>query len=35
VKVLRFVNRETGAEHAGTQTQEVLRAQIDALILHV
>jgi len=30
-EVLRFVNRETGTEHAGTQTQEVLWAQIDAL----
>lgn len=30
-EVLRFVNREAGAEHPGTQTQEVLRAEIDAL----
>ncbi len=30
-EVLRFVNREAGTEHAGTQTQEVLRAQIDVL----
>jgi hypothetical protein len=30
-EVLRFVNRELGSEHDGTQTQEVLRAQIDAL----
>jgi len=30
-EVLRFVNRETGTEHPGTQTQEVLRAQIDVL----
>src|SRR5271167_1731359 len=29
VEVLRFVNREPGAEHPGTQTQEVLRALID------
>jgi hypothetical protein len=28
---LVFVNREAGTEHAGTQTQEVLRAQIDML----
>ena len=28
---LIFVNREPGTEHAGTQTQEVLRAAIDAL----
>jgi hypothetical protein len=27
--ILRFVNREEGHEHAGTQTQEVLRALID------
>ena len=27
---LRFVNREPGTEHGGTQTQEVLRAMIDA-----
>src|SRR5271169_7108083 len=27
--VLTFVNREPGAEHPGTQTQEVLRALID------
>lgn len=27
--VLTFVNREPGAEHEGTQTQEVLRALID------
>jgi hypothetical protein len=27
--ILRFVNRETGNEHPGTQTQEVLRALID------
>lgn len=26
---LLFVNRETGTEHAGTQTQEVIRALID------
>lgn len=26
---LTFVNRETGTEHGGTQTQEVLRALID------
>ncbi len=30
-EILRFVNREAGTEHEGTQTQEVLRAQIDAL----
>jgi hypothetical protein len=29
VETLRFVNREAGAEHPGTQTQEVLRALID------
>jgi hypothetical protein len=29
--VLSFVNREAGTEHPGTQTQEVLRAEIDAL----
>jgi hypothetical protein len=29
--VLRFVNREAGTEHDGTQTQEVLRAIIDSL----
>ena len=29
--VLRFVNREAGTEHPGTQTQEVLRAEIDVL----
>lgn len=28
---LVFVNREPGTEHAGTQTQEVLRTAIDAL----
>lgn len=28
-EVLRFVNREPGHEHSGTQTQEVLRALID------
>lgn len=28
---LVFVNREPGTEHPGTQTQEVLRAAIDAL----
>lgn len=28
---LCFVNRETSSKHTGTQTQEVLRAQIDAL----
>ena len=28
-ETLRFVNREPGTEHAGTQTQEVLRALID------
>jgi hypothetical protein len=28
-ETLRFVNRETGTEHPGTQTQEVLRAIID------
>lgn len=27
--VLKFVNREKGSEHPGTQTQEVLRALID------
>jgi len=27
--ILRFVNREAGTEHPGTQTQEVLRALID------
>lgn len=27
--ILRFVNREPGTEHSGTQTQEVLRALID------
>lgn len=26
---LRFVNREQGTEHCGTQTQEVIRALID------
>jgi hypothetical protein len=30
-QVLKFVNRETGTEHEGTQTQEVLRAEIDML----
>ncbi len=29
--LLVFVNRERGTEHPGTQTQEVLRAQIDVL----
>src|SRR5271167_3030792 len=29
VEVLRFVNREPGSEHPGTQTQEVLRSLID------
>jgi hypothetical protein len=29
VETLRFVNREAGTEHPGTQTQEVLRALID------
>lgn len=29
--VIRFVNREAGTEHGGTQTQEVLRANIDSL----
>src|SRR5271168_537883 len=28
-ETLRFVNREPGTEHPGTQTQEVLRALID------
>jgi len=28
-ETLRFVNREKGTEHPGTQTQEVLRALID------
>ena len=28
-EILRFVNREPGTEHPGTQTQEVLRALID------
>jgi hypothetical protein len=28
-ETLRFVNREPGSEHAGTQTQEVLRSLID------
>lgn len=28
--ILTFVNREAGMEHSGTQTQEVLRAMIDA-----
>lgn len=27
--ILRFVNREKGTEHCGTQTQEVIRALID------
>jgi hypothetical protein len=27
--ILTFVNREVGKEHAGTQTQEVIRALID------
>lgn len=27
--VLKFVNREKGTEHSGTQTQEVIRALID------
>jgi hypothetical protein len=30
-EVLRFVNREPDTEHPGTQTQEVLRAEIDVL----
>lgn len=30
-QVLKFVNREAGTEHEGTQTQEVLRAEIDML----
>lgn len=29
--ILRYVNRESGTEHSGTQTQEVLRTMIDAL----
>lgn len=29
--ILNFVNREVGTEHQGTQTQEVLRCQIDSL----
>src|ERR1700674_5594086 len=29
VETIRFVNREPGTEHPGTQTQEVLRALID------
>lgn len=29
VETLRFVNREDGMEHPGTQTQEVLRSLID------
>ena len=29
-QLLTFVNREAGTEHEGTQTQEVLRAVIDA-----
>lgn len=29
IEILRFVNREPGSEHPGTQTQEVLRALID------
>lgn len=28
-EILRFVNREPGTQHPGTQTQEVLRALID------
>ena len=28
---LVFVNREAGTEHSGTQTQEVLRTQVDIL----
>lgn len=30
-QLLVFVNREKGTEHGGTQTQEVLRATIDAI----
>src|SRR5271166_2015681 len=29
LEILRFVNREPGHEHPGTQTQEVLRSLID------
>lgn len=29
VETLRFVNREAGSEHPGTQTQEVFRSLID------
>lgn len=29
--IIRYVNREAGDEHSGTQTQEVLRSIIDAL----
>jgi hypothetical protein len=29
IEILRFVNREPGHEHPGTQTQEVTRALID------
>lgn len=32
IQLLTFVNREAGHEHAGTQTQEVLRALIDRTI---
>lgn len=30
-QILKFVNREIGTEHEGTQTQEVLRATIDMM----
>ena len=30
-QLLTFVNREEGTEHEGTQTQEVIRATIDAI----
>ena len=30
-QLLVFVNREAGTEHPGTQTQDVLRVQIDVL----
>lgn len=30
-QIIEFVNREPGTEHPGTQTQELLRVQIDVL----
>jgi hypothetical protein len=29
--IIRFVNREAGTEHSGTQTQEVIRAIIESI----